>query len=197
MERTYNIPLRKEFSKVPKYKRAKRAVSAVKKFLSQHMKSDDIKLGKELNQYIWKRGIKSPPHHVKVVAKKDAEGVVQAELFGFEYSEPTKEELEKQLEEMAKAEEKKSEPKKSKSTTEAKKPADTDKEKKTEVKAKEESKKQVVKEKPQPKKEEPTKSEPKPAVKKEASKKEISLPKKGKSTKKADPKSDSVKVVSK
>ncbi|MBU0461940.1 MAG: hypothetical protein KJ574_05120, partial [Nanoarchaeota archaeon] len=35
---------------------------------------------------IWARGIKHPPHHVKVTVKKDSEGVVRAELFGKEFA---------------------------------------------------------------------------------------------------------------
>lgn len=81
-ERTYNIPLRREFLKVPRYKRSKKAVSAVRKFLSKHMKSDNVKVGKYLNLKIWERGIKNPPHHVKVTAKKDEDGTVFAELAG-------------------------------------------------------------------------------------------------------------------
>lgn len=80
LERIYNIPLRKEFLKVAKYKRAKKAVRAVKEFLVHHMKSEDVKLGKYLNLKIWERGIKNPPHHVKVKVTKTEEGTVMAEL---------------------------------------------------------------------------------------------------------------------
>tara|TARA_B100002003_G_scaffold116775_1_gene107852 strand:+ start:83 stop:529 length:447 start_codon:yes stop_codon:yes gene_type:complete len=82
LERTYNVPLRKEFLKVPKYKRAKKAVTALKQFLVKHMKSDNVKIGKYLNDEIWKHGIKNPPHHVKLNAVKDKEGLVTAELVG-------------------------------------------------------------------------------------------------------------------
>jgi len=81
-ERVYNIPLRKEFQKAPKYKRAKKAVNAVKAFLQKHMKTEKVKIGKYLNLKIWERGIKSPPHHVKVTAVKDDEGIVIAEIVG-------------------------------------------------------------------------------------------------------------------
>ena len=37
LERTYNVPLRKEWLKVPKYKRAKKAVTALRQFLVKHM----------------------------------------------------------------------------------------------------------------------------------------------------------------
>ena len=49
LERTYNVPLRKEFLKVPKYKRAKKAVTALKQFLVKHMKSDNIKIGNKFS----------------------------------------------------------------------------------------------------------------------------------------------------
>ncbi len=85
LEREYNVPLRKEWLKVPKYKRAKKAVTALKQFLKRHMKAEDIKNVKVLryaNLDIWKRGIKNPPHHIKVIAKKDEKGIVTAELVG-------------------------------------------------------------------------------------------------------------------
>ncbi len=85
LEREYNVPLRKEFLKVPKYKRAKKAVTALKQFLSKHMKCDTIKVGPEINKAIWKRGIKYPPHHVKVKAIKTEENVVLVEVVGVEY----------------------------------------------------------------------------------------------------------------
>lgn len=80
LERTYNVPLRKEYMKTAKWKRTKKAVSALRSFLQKHMKSDDVKIGKYLNLEMWKHGIKNPPHHIKVLAKKDEKGVVTAEL---------------------------------------------------------------------------------------------------------------------
>lgn len=82
VDRTYNIPLKKEVVKVPPYKRAKKAISAVRKFLIKHMKSEDVRIGFYLNKKIWERGIKNPPHHVNVEVSKDDKGVVRAELVG-------------------------------------------------------------------------------------------------------------------
>lgn len=82
IERTYNVPLRKEYQKVPRWKRTKKAVTALRQFLQKHMKSDKVKLSKELNQELWKHGIKNPPHHVKVMVTKDEQGEVKADLFG-------------------------------------------------------------------------------------------------------------------
>ena len=82
IERVYNVPLRKEFRKVPRWKKTNKAVTALREFLVKHMKSEDVKLGKELNEKLWQHGIKNPPHHVKVNVTKDEKGVVKAELFG-------------------------------------------------------------------------------------------------------------------
>lgn len=88
LERTYTIPLRREWLKAPKYKRAKRAVSAIRSFLCRHMKVEkhtatkNVKLGPQLNLELWKHGIKNPPPRVKVNVSKDDKGVVRAELFG-------------------------------------------------------------------------------------------------------------------
>ena len=103
LERTYNIPLRKEYLKVPNWKRTNKAVSAVKKFLKKHMKSEEVKLGKHLNEKLWKHGIKNPPHHIKVTTIKDSKGIVKAELFGYKI-ETKKKEAKKlsKLEEVAK-----------------------------------------------------------------------------------------------
>jgi large subunit ribosomal protein L31e len=82
LERNYNVPLRREWLKAPKWKRSKKATIALRQFLQRHMKSDDVKIGKYLNLAIWEKGIRNPPHHVKVIAKKDDKGVVMAELEG-------------------------------------------------------------------------------------------------------------------
>jgi len=131
VEREYNIPLRREWLKVPVWKRAKKATKAAREFLVKHMKSEDINMGKAMNEYIWKRGMKSPPHHVNVKVTKDSEGVVRAELIGAKIvkkPEAPKKGVEKKVEE-AKAEEKpvekkeevKEEPKTEEKPVEAKK----------------------------------------------------------------------------
>lgn len=98
LERIYNIPLRREFLKVPKYKRSKKAVKAVREFLTKHMKSDEVIIDNSINMAIWHNGGENPPHHIKVVAKKDSEGKVRAELFGAKTKESKKEEKPKKEE---------------------------------------------------------------------------------------------------
>lgn len=70
LERKYIIPLRKQFSKVQKYKRGYKAIKSVREFLMQHMKVDDVRIGKELNQEILKHGHENPPSKVEVRAIK-------------------------------------------------------------------------------------------------------------------------------
>ena len=48
LERVYNIPLRREFIKTNSYKKTKKAVKAVREFISKHMKCDNIKIGQQL-----------------------------------------------------------------------------------------------------------------------------------------------------
>mgnify|MGYP001231810801 CR=1 FL=1 len=106
IERVYNIPLRKEFQRAPRYKRAKRAVNALRSFLKKHMKSEDVKIGKHLNLKLWEHGIKNPPHHVKINVVKDDKGIVKAELFGKNYEEETEEKKKEGKKEVKKKEEK-------------------------------------------------------------------------------------------
>ena len=152
LERTYNVPLRKEWLKAPMYRRSKKAVTALTEFAAKHMKTDieKVKIGKQVNLFIWKDGIKNPPHHVKVNMIKDDEGIVKVELFGVKYEEFKK--IEKK--EMTKKDElmdklgvkkaKKEEPKAEEKTEEPKEeaPATEEKPKKTRKKKEETEEKQ-------------------------------------------------------
>ena len=103
LERIYTIPLRKEWLKVQRYKRAKKAVKGVLLFLQKHMKSEDVKLGRFLNLELWKHGIRNPPSRVKVVVTKDDKNVVRAELFGAPLEKKTEAKTEKKEAETVKA----------------------------------------------------------------------------------------------
>jgi len=153
LERTYVVPLRKEWRKAPKYKRAKKAGAALKQFLVKHMKSDDIKIGKYLNELIWQRGIRSPPHSVKINVVKDDKGLVKAELIGKPIEDVAKKpEAKEEKKKEAKTEEKKEEKKEAK--PEEKKTEEVKEEVKTEIK-----KEEKIEEKKETKAEE-TKKEP-------------------------------------
>jgi len=84
IEKEYIIPLRRKWAKVPRYKRANKAVKAIKEFLVRHMKIRDrdlnkIKLDKYLNEFVWFRGIRKPPIKIKVKVVKEGE-TIKAEL---------------------------------------------------------------------------------------------------------------------
>lgn len=81
LERIYNVPLRKEWLKAPKYRRAKKAVKALRKFLARHMKTEieKVKISKWVNEEIWKHGIKNVPHKFRVKAIKYSDDIVSAE----------------------------------------------------------------------------------------------------------------------
>jgi large subunit ribosomal protein L31e len=85
LEKEYTVPLRKGWLKVPKYKRANKAVKTLKEFLVRHMKVYDrdlrkIKLDIELNNEIRFRGMKKPACKIKVRAKKFDDGIVRVSL---------------------------------------------------------------------------------------------------------------------
>ena len=93
-EKTFIIPLRREFQKVPSWRRTSKAVKATRKFLLHHLKINEVYLGKYLNMELHSRGRKNPPHKVKVKVWKDGEKM-HAELFDapIEIKEKRKEEL--------------------------------------------------------------------------------------------------------
>ncbi len=84
LEREYIVPLRSEFHKAKSYKKARRAVIALKQFIAKHMHVEErdlkkVKLDMYLNEELWYRGIKNPIHKVKVKAVKKG-GIVYVTL---------------------------------------------------------------------------------------------------------------------
>lgn len=111
LERIYIIPLRASHLKSPMWKRSKKAVKTIREFIQKHMKSDNVKILKSVNEFIWARGNRKPPARVKVIATK-FDDVVKVELFEAKKEEPKQEKKEEPKKEEAK--EKKEEPKKEK-----------------------------------------------------------------------------------
>ena len=88
-QKSFTIPLRKEFQQSAPLRRTPRAVKAVKAYLVRHCKVDEVRLGARLNESLWTRGIRHPPARVTVdVTVEDC--VAKAELQGFEYVEAVK-----------------------------------------------------------------------------------------------------------
>jgi large subunit ribosomal protein L31e len=68
-ERTYVIPLRDAY-RAPRKKRAKVAIRLIRDFVRRHLRYDgEVKIGNELNEYIWQRSIEKPPRRVVVTVK--------------------------------------------------------------------------------------------------------------------------------
>lgn len=156
IEREYTIPLREKVMKVPGYKRAKKAIRTIREFLVKHMRVRDrdlnkIKVDKFLNQEIWRRGIKNPPHKIKVKVTKEGE-IVKVE--SYELSEKLKfqkQREERMIEKSNKIEKKEPEQKETAPTDELKKEEIEEKKKTTiESEQKFEKRKAVEKKKEMP-----------------------------------------------
>jgi len=89
-ERVYTIPLRR-VTATERVRRAKKAVTLVREFLQKHMKSEDVKIGKTINEGIWARGAKKPPRRVRIHTVKE-DGIVYCELVGTDIITPTADE---------------------------------------------------------------------------------------------------------
>jgi large subunit ribosomal protein L31e len=78
-EQIYIIPLR-GVKRAPGWKRSNVAIKDIRKFLTRHMKSEDVKLDRSINERVWERGSSKPPSRIRVRAMKFEDGQVQAEL---------------------------------------------------------------------------------------------------------------------
>jgi len=154
-EKIFTIPLREAFVR-GRVHRSKDASKLVREFLIKNMKSENVKIGKSINENLWKRGIQRPPRRIRIHVIKE-ENIVYAELLGVEIKTPSKEELKKKEEKKKEKEKKiKEERKERKKRTiqeeieeEVKgKPKKTPEETKKEEKPKEEPKKEEKKEGP-------------------------------------------------
>lgn len=83
LERQYTIPLRDAW-KGAKGRRAKRAIRIIREFAERHMKATEVKILNDVNEVIWSRGIKKPPRRIRVLMKKDRDGIVTVSLPGEE-----------------------------------------------------------------------------------------------------------------
>jgi len=144
LEREYIVPLRRGWLKVPKYKRANKAVKTLKEFIARHMKIYDrdlrkIKLDIILNNEIRFRGMKKPLNKVRIKAKKFDNDIVRVELVEVpkhvKFARLREEKKLAKLEQKSKVEEKKEEKKEEKEE----KPAETQETKEKKEASKEES----------------------------------------------------------
>ncbi len=78
IERLYTVTLGKAYE-YTRTKRTRRTVSILRQFLIRHMKSVDIKISEQLNEFLWARSMQKPPRRVKIKVVKEG-GVVRASL---------------------------------------------------------------------------------------------------------------------
>ena len=81
IEREYVIPLREKSRSVPRYRKTPKAIKTIKEFVAKHMKVENrdlnkVKIDKDLNQFIWARGIRKHPHKIKVKVTKKGENIL-------------------------------------------------------------------------------------------------------------------------
>lgn len=78
-ERIYTVPLGKAWV-APRYRRAEKAVTVLRKFVQRHMKPEKVVIDPSVNEAIWARGISNPPRKIRVRLSKDDEGFVTVSL---------------------------------------------------------------------------------------------------------------------
>ncbi|WP_054848055.1 50S ribosomal protein L31e [Methanoculleus chikugoensis] len=79
-EHIYIIPLREVKRSPPVEAGGNTAIKDIRAFLERHMKSEDVKLDKSINEKVWENGSSKPPRKIRVRAMKFEDGQVQAEL---------------------------------------------------------------------------------------------------------------------
>ena len=65
-ERIYVIPLWRSWISGRGYRRAKKAMRYLRRFIARHMRNEDIKISPKVNEIVWSRGIRNPPRKIKV-----------------------------------------------------------------------------------------------------------------------------------
>jgi large subunit ribosomal protein L31e len=74
------INMRKAIEAVPVYKRASAGVRFMSSFVKRHMKAQKVRIEMEVNDELFKNGIKNPPTRLRVVCSKDDKNVVTVGL---------------------------------------------------------------------------------------------------------------------
>merc|ERR1712006_17810 len=64
--REYTINLHKRLHSNTFKKRAPRAIRAIRKFATQMMGTEDVRVHPQLNKAVWGKGVKNVPHRIRV-----------------------------------------------------------------------------------------------------------------------------------
>ncbi len=49
--------------------RADRAIRLIRAFVKRHTKADEVKIGNDVNMYVWSRSREKPPRRIKILVK--------------------------------------------------------------------------------------------------------------------------------
>ena len=81
--RDYTIHLHKHLHHIGLKKRAPRSIRVIKDFVQRVMKTKDVRIDYNLNNFLWSRGIKNVPFRVRVrlQRKKNEEENAKEELY--------------------------------------------------------------------------------------------------------------------
>lgn len=79
VERIYVISLRDAYE-ASRTRRAKRAMSLIRKFAQRHMKGEEVRISSRVNELIWSRGAEKPPRRITVLIRKDSDGIIHVML---------------------------------------------------------------------------------------------------------------------
>ncbi|GIU71115.1 MAG: hypothetical protein KatS3mg003_0594 [Candidatus Nitrosocaldaceae archaeon] len=79
-ERVYTINLAKVVL-TPRNRRSKRAINMIREFAMKHMKSEEVKIDEELNNIVWKRGIRKPPRRIRVKMIREPDGIIRVKPY--------------------------------------------------------------------------------------------------------------------
>lgn len=64
----YVVPLKRVYWG-KRTNRADRAIRFIRAFVKRHAKVDDVKIGNDVNMYIWSRSREKPPRRVKILVR--------------------------------------------------------------------------------------------------------------------------------
>lgn len=78
-EKILTINLRKKILKVARWRRGKVYSKLLRELLKRRLKTEKIKIDKQLNEKIWKRGIENPPSKLRIKIVKQDDGSIRIE----------------------------------------------------------------------------------------------------------------------
>ena len=80
VEKIITINLRKGLKKSPRWNRARKATANLRKLLHRHVKAENIKIDKKVNEIIWRKSIERPAHKLRLKVTKTDSKTAKVEL---------------------------------------------------------------------------------------------------------------------